>query len=194
MAGTNGVVLTCQPGRQGDALAFVYQVRNESADDIYVFDAVPAIDPVTRSPRVDENAVTVALAPDGFAHLLRGIAPLPTDRSVSVRVIPLAAKLPAGDSLERRLSVGLPMHETGPYHPDLPVRDYRQRDIGGIVLKVQYLPSSADGFHAMPVDFAPGLYRVAAKNTVGDSRTLECRLTSRGLSILTRTDAFPRPE
>jgi len=188
------VSLHCQPTRDGDALVFPYQISNGSRVDIYVMDAVPEWDADAGKAHIDANGVTIAMAADGFAHILKGIAPLPPGRSVAVRIIPLAAKVPPGGTLERRLVVGLPLHETGPYHPDLPIRQYRQREIAGIVLTVQFLPSSAEGFGAAPADIAPGLFRVMAQNTVGSVVSVSCRFPSRGLTILQRSDDFPRPD
>src|SRR6185503_19664629 len=104
---------------------------------------------------------------NGHAHILKGIAPLPTDRSVMVRIIPLAAKLSAGATLSRQLEIPLPLAETSPYFPDLPLRRYELVDIPGVLFSVEFLRSTAEGFTAMPVDFAPDVYRVSAKNTVG---------------------------
>ena len=187
------VTLDCQPTREGDTLVFPYTITNKSGGDIYVLDALPEMDPATGQPRVNLNSAVIARGEDGFAHILRGIAPLPSDRTVSVRIIPLATRLPAGGTLERRLTVEAPMHETGPYHPDLPINKYRQRDIRGVILTVHYLAASAEGFGAVPVDFAPGLFRVFAPNTVGQTSSVSCQIPSRGLSILVRTDDFPRP-
>ncbi len=187
------VGLRCQPSREGDNLVFPYQLTNSTGGDIYVMDAVPELDPATQQPRANQNSAVVMRAPDGFAHILKGIAPLPTDRSVAVRIIPLAAKLDAGQTLNRRLAMSLPLHVTGPYHPDLPVKQYRQRDISGIMLTVQYMPATAEGFGAVPVEFAPGLFRIMARNTVGSVLSASCRLPAHGLSILERTDDFPRP-
>jgi hypothetical protein len=188
-----GVTLDCRPTREGDTLVFPYTITNMSGGDIYVLDALPEMDPATGQARVNLNSAVIARGEDGFTHILRGIAPLPPDRTVSVRIIPLATRLPAGSTLDRRLTIGLPMHETGPYHPDLPIDKYRQRDIRGVVLTAHYLAASVEGFGAVPVDFAPGLFRVFAQNTVGQTSSVSCQLPARGLSILVRTDDFPRP-
>jgi hypothetical protein len=188
-----GVTLECHASREDDTLVFPYKITNMSGGDIYVLDALPEMDPASGQPRVNLNSAVIARGADGFAHILRGIAPLPTDRTVSVRIIPLATKLPAGSTLDRRLTVGVPMHETGPYHPDLPIDKYRQRDIHGVILVVHYLAASAEGFGSAPVDFAPGLFRVFAQNTVGQVSSVSCQIAARGLSILVRTDDFPRP-
>jgi hypothetical protein len=188
-----GVTLDCQPTREGDTLVFPYTITNSSGGDIYVLDALAEMDPATGQARVNLNSAVIARGEDGFAHILRGIAPLPPDRDVSVRIIPLATRVPKGGALERRLTVELPMHEIGPYHPELPVNKYRQRDIRGVILTVHYLAASLEGLVATPVDFAPGLFRVSTPNTVGQTSSVSCELPARGLSILVRPDDFPRP-
>lgn len=188
-----GVTLSCQPAREGDVLVFPYTLTNNTGGDIYVLDALPEFDAATGEARVNLNTAVIARGEDGFAHILRGIAPLPRDRKVSMRIIPLATKLPQGGTLQRRFTVSEPLHETGPYHPDLPIDKYRLRDIRGVILTVHYLAASVEGFGAAPVDFAPDLFRVFAKNTVGQTSAVSQQLPARGLNILVRTDDFPRP-
>ena len=187
----DGVTLDCQPARDGDTLVFPYAITNKSRGDIYVLDALPEMDPATGQARVNLNSAVIVRGDDDFAHILRGIAPLPSDRTVSVRIIPLATKLPAGSTLKRQLTIGIPLHETGPYHPDLSIDKYRQRDISGVILTVHTLAASVEGFGAVPVDFAPGLFRVFAKDTVGQVASVSCRFSTRSLSIFIRTDNFP---
>lgn len=191
--GAGGVELDCHPTRDGDVLVFPYTITNASGGDIYVLDALPELDPATGQARANLNSAVITRGEDEFAHILRGIAPLPPDSTVSVRIIPLATKLPAGGTLERHLTIDIPLHETGPYHPDLPVSRYHQRDVRGVVLTVQYLAASAEGFGAAPVDYAPELFRVFARNTVGQAASISCRHPARGLSILVRAGDSPRP-
>lgn len=188
------VKLECQPTRVGTKLSFPYKITNQSAADIYVMDAVPAVDPSTRQPFADRNSVVVYLMTDGRAHILKGIAPLPTDRKVTVRVIPLAAKLPPGGTLSRELEVPLPLAEISPYFPDLPLRQYELVDISGVLFSVEFIRSTVEGFTAMPVDFAPDLYRVFARDVVALSERLSSSFPTQRLNIMKRPDAFPRPD
>ncbi len=112
-----GVTLSCRPDRAGNKLIFPYTLTNHGAADIYVMDAIYAADPTTGRQALDRQAPVIWLGGDGFAHVLKGIAPLPPDRLVNVRVIPLAAKLAPNATLTRSLEVQLPLAETDPYHP-----------------------------------------------------------------------------
>lgn len=188
------VTLECKPTRVGSNLSFPYTIINHSEADIYVMDAIPTVDSATRQPMVNRNSVVMYLMSDGRAHLLKGIAPLPTDRRVTVRVVPFATKLPPGETLTRQLDVPLPLAETSPYFADLPLRQYELVDIPGVLFSVEFLRSTAEGFSAMPVDFAPDLYRVSAKNTVGMTERLSTSFPTQRLSIMKRGDAFPRPD
>ena len=96
--------------------------------------------------------------------------------------------------LTRQLEIPLPLAETSPYFPDLPLRQYELVDIPGVLFSVDFLRSTAEGFSAMPVDFAPDLYRVSAKNTVGMTERISSSYPTQRLSIMKRTDAFPRPD
>ena len=102
---TGDVVLTCTPEKVGDQIVFSYEVTNRGAGDVYVMDAVVGVDPASRSARLEPDNVTIWYGADGYAHLLKGLAPLPTDRSVTVRVIPVAVRLAAGARLARRISL-----------------------------------------------------------------------------------------
>ena len=127
-----GVTLSCRPDRAGNRLIFPYIVENHGIADIYVMDAVVVPERTSGRPVLDRNAPVIWLGGDGFARVLQGIAALPPDRDVDVRVIPLAARLPPGESLERRLEVPLPLAEVSPYYPDLPLREYELTDIQGV--------------------------------------------------------------
>ena len=177
-----GVTLSCRPDRAGDKLIFPYTVANHGAADIYVMDATPASDPATGQRIIDRHAPVIWLGGDGFAHVLKGIAPLPPDKLVDVRVIPLAARVPPDGTLERVLEVRLPLAETGPYHPDLPLREYILIDIQGITLTVELLRSTVEGFAAQPASEAPDLFRVSGNHTVGQTERVSCPFPSRQLS------------
>jgi hypothetical protein len=194
VAQSGGVTLSCRPDRAGNKLIFPYQVENHGAADIYVMDATPMPDPTTGRQIVDPHAPVIWFGSDGFAHILKGIAPLPDDRDVDVRIIPVAAKLPPNATLERRLEVPLPLAETSPYYTDLPLREYTLTDIQGVTLIVEFMRSTVEGFNAEPAPNAPDLFRVAGRHTVGQTERVLCAYPSRQLQILKRSDAFPRPE
>ena len=76
--GALDVTLECQPTRIGTQLSFIYEITNHSGADLYVMDAVPSVDPSARKAVADRESVVVYLMGDGHAHVLKGIAPLPT--------------------------------------------------------------------------------------------------------------------
>jgi hypothetical protein len=188
-----GISIACQPDRVGNRLIFPYALTNTSPELVYVMDATPKLDPVTKTWSADRESAVVWLGADDVARVMKGIAPLPIDTDVWARVIPLAAKLPPGETLERRLEIPLPLGETSPYFPDLPLRQYRQQDIKGITLIVEFLPSSVEGFAAAPVDYGAGLFHVRGSDTTAQVRRVGQTYPVRHLSILKRPDNFPRP-
>jgi hypothetical protein len=190
---THDVTLECEPTRIGTKLVFSYRITNHGNADIYVMDALAAVDASRRAVAHRDSAV-VYLMRNGHAHVLKGIAALPTDRSVAVRIIPLAARLPAGAVLARELTIPLPLAETSPYFPDLPLRQYELVETQGLFFSVEFLRGTATGFSATPVDFAPDLYRVSAQNTVGMTERVTRTFPSQRLSIMKRPDEFPRPD
>ena len=190
---TQDVSLECEPSRIGTKLVFSYRITNHGKTDIYVMDAIPSVDASRRAVANHDSAV-VYLTRNGHAHVLKGIAALPTDRSVTMRVIPLATRLPAGAVLARDLTIPLPLAETSPYFPDLPLRQYELVETQGLLFSVEFLRSTAAGFAATPVDFAPDLYRASAQNTVGMTERVTRAFPSQRLSIMKRPDQFPRPD
>ena len=187
------ISLECEPTRVGTKLVFSYKITNHSQADIYVMDAVPAVD-ASRQAVANRDSAVVYLMPNGHVHVLKGIAAVPTDRSITVRIIPLAARVSVGGTLARKLTIPLPLAETSPYFPDLPLRAYDLTDTQGLFFSVEFLRSTAPGFSATPVDFAPDLYRVSAQNTVGMAERLTQAFPAQRPSIMKRPDQFPRPD
>ena len=190
---TQDVTLECEPTRVGTKLVFSYKVTNRGNADVYVMDAVAGVDAARRAVAHRDSAV-VYLTRNGHAHVLKGIAALPTDRSVTVRIIPLATRLPAGGVLARSLTIPLPLAETSPYFPDLPLRQYDLVETQGLYFSVEFLRSTAQGFAATAVDFAPDLYRASAQDTAGMTERVTRAFPSQRLSIMKRPDEFPRPD
>jgi hypothetical protein len=180
------VTLTCKPEKSGNALVFTYLMTNEGPGDIYISEAFPRVDPATHRASADRDLVAITLEPDAFVQILRG-RPKPPPFPVAVPVRPLMARLHAGDSAERRLTVPLPLAESSPYQPYGNVRDYTLAPIKGIVLAVDWILPSAEGFVANPVAYADGLVDIYSANIVRDMRRASCRLPTHGLSILHRT-------
>lgn len=188
-----GLVLACRPDRAGNRLVFPYTVTNHGTAEVYVMDAMPAVDPATRQAIIDPHAAVIWLGGDGFAHILRGIPPFPEDRDILGHVIPFTARLPAGGTLERSLEIPLPLAETSPYYPDLPVRQHELTDIQGVVLELDFVRSTIEGFRAEPAGQAPDLFEVWGRNLPGQVERVSCAFPSRQLQILKRTDTFTRP-
>ncbi|MBV9783022.1 MAG: hypothetical protein JO264_04310, partial [Acidisphaera sp.] len=180
------VVLACQPNREAGSFVFPYSVTNNGPADIYVFDALPGIDPATRQTRIDANSVTVSLAGDGFVHVLKGLPPPPTDRDVAVRLVPLAAKLPPGQTLKRTLRVPLPFAEINPYFPDLPLRQYEQVDIKGVIIVIEFLRSTLPGLAAAPDRFGATLFRVVSQDPFAEAQRVTQSFAAKGLTVLKR--------
>ena len=188
------VTLTCTPERIDDRLVFTYEVTNRGAQDVYVMDAVVGIDPASRMPKLEPDNVTIWHGADGFAHLLKGLAPLPTDRNVAVRVIPVAVLLGPRSQMTRRLELSMPMAEQSPYFALGNLRDYRVAAIEGVALHVDVLRSTAAGFRAEPVAVSPEHFRAMSTALVTDLRRLVVSFRAKGLHLMVRTDAYPRPD
>ena len=187
------VTFNCRPGRIENKLQFGYTVVNNSGSDIYVLDALPAVDPKTRQAIVNMDGAYVAKLDGNAAYVLRGIPPLPRS-PVAVRIIPLGTKVEPGATLERSFTIPLPLAEQSPYYGDLPLRSYEQNEVDQVIVGLQFLRSTAEGFGAVPAEFGSGVYRVQSRQTVRDAETLICSFPTKNLVVLKRTDPFTRVE
>jgi hypothetical protein len=183
------VTFQSRPEMAGNELTFSYVAINEGPGEVYVADAFHRVDPVTRTPSADREAVVIALQADGYALILRGLPPMPPF-PVTRRVIPLMHRLHSGERLERRVPVPLPLAETSPYQPYGNIRDYVMRPIEGVVLALDWISAGADGFVATPAAGAEDLFTIYVANLTQDMQRLASRFPARGLSILQR--ASPR--
>jgi hypothetical protein len=184
--------LSCQPTKVGGVLLFPYTLENRGNVDVYAMHALPGQDPATGEVRANDQVAVVILGGDGDAILGKFAAPLPTDRWITVPVLPLARHLPAGARLEGRIEIPIPLAETSPYFPDLTLRKYQVVDIRGVVFTIGYWLAGVDGLVASPADYAPELSVVVTRSTRRSARRVSQRFPTTGLQIFKRSDAFPR--
>ena len=179
------VTLQCKPEKTGDELSFSYTVTNEGPGDAYVSDAFHRVDPVTHAASADRDAIVIALQPENYALILRGVPPRPP-YPVTRPILPLMHRLHPGERLDRRLLIPMPVAETSPYQPYGNVRDYVLKPIEGVVVAVDWISARSEGFVASPAVGAEELFTVHATNLLRDFQRLTSRFPTRGLSILQR--------
>ena len=190
----DGITLTCTPEKQGDTIVLAYTLANAGPTPAYAADAMPKIAPQARIATPDPDAVAVWLTQDRFATVLKGVAAMPQDRDVPFTVMPLMVALPPGARIERTLSLSLPLAEHGPYHGLANVRDYRLTEIEGITLAIDVLARLPPDFAPKPVAYAPEHVDIGMRGTLPLLTRLTCRFPARGLQLLMRTGAYPRPD
>ena len=184
--------LECRPSKSGNVLIFPYTLQNQSGTDVFAMHALPSPGPEGGQARANETAATVIADAGGDAVIGKFAAPLPTDRRIAVPVFPLAVHLPAGGTLQGRIEIPLPLAETSPYFPDLPLRSYEVADIKGVVLTIGYWPAGVDNLAALPAEYAPNLFVVVTRDTAKSALRVIQRFPTAGLQLFKRTDAFPR--
>lgn len=185
------LMLRCHPGRAGQRLTFPYRLENLGAADLYVMDAIP-VPGTSGEAAADDQAVVIILDSGGDALLGKFPAPLPTDRRVAIPVIPLARRLAPGETLERDLSVPLPLAEISPYFPELTLRQYEPVDLAAVVFSIGYWIGGESGLAAAPAETATGFWHVTTRHTLKDARIVRQRFPAKGLQIFRRLDQFPR--
>lgn len=175
-----------------EKLEFEYSVTNPGDDDVYLLDLLPGVDPETRKAIVNPGAAFVCCLEDGLVHVLRGIPPLPADKMVAVRVMPLGTKLAQGESVTRKFDIALPMAEQSPYYGPLEPIMYHKLAVKTVRLTVQFLRSTVEDFDCEPSHFAPEFFRVWGKHTVGQAERLVHDFSVTNVDILKRSDNFSR--
>lgn len=186
-------LFTVAPEFEKDRLKLHYTVSNQGSVDLYVLDVLPGYDMDARKPVANYKDVYVSARTDCAALILRGIPPLPADRMVTVRLIPLGTKVPPGGQLERTVELELPLKETSPYYLPLKPEEYQACDLTDITFAVQMVKSNVEGFTATEASHGPGLYVVRSKNIVGQAESLEFSFKAPPKQkLLKRTDRFTR--
>ena len=190
----DGITLTCAPDKQGEVIVFTYSIANGGHTEAYVSDAGTLIDAKARTASADPDAVSIWLSPDRFATVLKGVAPLPDDRDIPGVVMPLMTRLAPGARLERTLTLALPLAEHSPYYSLANVRDYRLGEIEGMRLAIDVFAKVPPGFTPSPVAYAPDHVDIGVRGTLPLLTRLACTFPARGLHLMVRTGAYPRPD
>lgn len=190
----DGITLTCAPEKQDDTIVFTYSIANGGHADAYVSDAGTRVDTVARTASPDPGMVSVWLSADRFATVLKGVAALPDERDVPGVVMPLMVKLAPGARLERTLTLTLPLAEHSTYYSVANLREYRLGEIEGMRLAIDVFARVPPGFVAVPVAYAPGHVDIGVVGTLPLLTRLSCRFPAKGLHLMVRTGAYPRPD
>jgi len=185
------VTLTCRSELVSDRLRLHYSVSSRAAADLYVLDASPVAAAQGRDAVADSSSFFVCYREPSAGLILKGIAPLPVDRDIKARIIPLGTKVSPGNTLARSVDLSLPLLEQSPYYPPLEPNAYEQVVVATVLLRVQFLRSTAEGFEAEASAW-PDLFIVRSKNTVGHAESLDCELSVGDLRLLRRKGAFSR--
>jgi len=188
------LMLTCDIARVGDSIVFTYSLANQGRGAVLVMDASPVADLATGRRSADGAAATTWLGEDGQAHVLKGTAPAPEGTDPDMPILALGVRLEPGKRLDRVLTERLPLSEHSPYVPTGVLSDYRLAPIQGVALTVEVLPA-LPGLIAEARDIGRGWWRVADPETAaGLVQRLTCGFRARGLFMLARKGAYPRPE
>lgn len=154
MERVSDVSLSAQSTITAHEIRIKYSVSNGSGGDVYVLDGLPARRPETRMPYVPAGAYSLFLGEPDDAIILVGVPPLPRNKLVSVRVMPLATKLPPGATLAQELApITTPLTETSPYATDDELRNPEVVTVRRLVLAVQFVPAATEGLVVEAVDY-----------------------------------------
>lgn len=168
---TRDLVVTAALAEVSGRLELTYTVEDRADDDAYVLDVSQVV--AGRTTLYLVTPIYLAWTGGGSAHLVQGIAPLPPDRDMNVRVIPLAERVPAHGKLVRTVVLPRPLAEFGPY--DVPAAPGADQPLRELVVTVMAMRPSARGFRRSAIDGAAGIYRVEAAYTLGSTEHASAR-------------------
>lgn len=186
------ISLKCQIDKSKDKFSLKYIVKNNGKNEIYILDSYPAYNPETQERFAETVSFYLSLHEPNTAYLLKGIPPLPT-KPVTVRIMPLGSKLLPQHSLERNLEIPIPLTEQSKwYYAPLEPDQYQKTVINLLLLEVEFLRNTVEGFKADPASFAQDLFNVRGNYTVGQVEKIRCENNIENTDFLKRTDSFTR--
>lgn len=191
------ITLSCQTEFTADQLVMHYTVTNRSQNDVYILDVSPTIDLATKEPITNLDIIYLGWEKPATAHILKGIMPLPVERRVMVRLMPIGAKLPPQQELVRTFKVNLPLQEQSPYY--LPVQkfeeqDFETRSVSNLLLTVQFVRSIAESFAVTEAPHGPDLYAFKGKYLIDYVENMQCESPMQSQPLLVRKGPFARLE
>jgi hypothetical protein len=74
----------------------------------------------------------------------------------------------------------------------LTLRGYEIVDIKGVQLTIGYWLAGNDGLVSIPAEYAPNLFNVMTRKTMGSAFRVSRHYPTTGLQLFRRTDSFPR--
>jgi hypothetical protein len=187
------VILKCKITPSEDKITLTYSVENQSGKDIYLLDAHPRYDEESKKRVADYKSFYLS-SHDSSGFLLKGIPPLPEDKMVAMRIMPLGTKITSKQKIERTLELDLPLKEQNPwyYAPLEDEKDYEKTTITHLIVEVHFMRSTVEDFKAVPALFAPELFNVSSKFTLGTFEKLRSTIDLTETVLLRRTDVFTR--
>jgi hypothetical protein len=184
MQDLSAVLLNAESRIENDALHIHYAIKNGSPTDIYVLNAFAASHPESKQAYVATDRYTLYFQQPDQAVILIGIPPLPEDRLVAIRVMPLAVKLAAGATLSWDMpAIPLPLIEKSAYAYAADTEILRTITINSLLLHVQFISALAEGFQAQPVAYDAKYFSVRSQQTVADAHELTAVLSYKGMVL-----------
>lgn len=188
----SGIQLHCQPARDGNMLLFKYRITNLGTDDAYVMHALADV-AADGALFANEDAAVVVLGPDQIAVVGKFLAPLPADRRMARRAVPLARHVAPGESFETCLNIPMPLAETSPYYGELRLRQYEPVELAGTSFRLGVWRGGNAGLAARPVAYAEDLFEILSRTEEVTPDYVTQHFPTKGLQILKRAGLFSRP-
>ena len=190
MERNSDVSLSAQLTESATELRVRYTIKNSSAEDIFVLDGMRARGAGEGETVVDTSSYSLFPSGTGDATILVGIPPLPANKLVAVRIMPVATKLAPGASLSRELKpVPMPLTQRSPYVTPEELRTPETMTVQSLVLGVQFLRASVPSLVVTALPFSATHVAVKTAQTVQDAQEVQAVLQQKQMTLR----VVPRP-
>lgn len=168
------VKLTATMELKDKQLEVRYQLRNESRDDLYVFNTF--YQTKSSGERVlDPTKAYVLFEGTDTIHVTRSLIPIPTGKKVEFAEVPYLTLLGPGKTLEETVLVPVPVREVQPYVGPLAPGAGKERQFKQVYFSIGVLPKNADlAVRELP-HVGPGIYAVQYGDAVKWQQVVKAR-------------------
>jgi len=184
--------LTCKPTFFEDKITLNYLLFNRSDDDVFVLDVLPGYDVQNRKQVPNFDAHYLCWRAPQSAYLLKGIPPLPANKMVTIRTIPLATRLPANHTLERIFNISLPLKEGSSYYSPPEQEDCDIIEIDTIIFAIDFIRTTEENIQAFPAPHGLGFFNLKCKNIVAQAENVQTQIPTSPIKLWKRKDLFSR--
>jgi hypothetical protein len=173
--------------QQDKVLSLEYKVKNTTGKTIYLFNVLYEWDD-KGEPIPAPQGVYASLNEDSLLHLAKEILPVPSIKSVEVRIIPYVTKVEAGAEYREKVDLKIPIEEYNTYFPKQADSKTEPAAAKSVYFTIQFIRQS-DELEVEPTNLK-NAFSVWHPNLFGNVETLRSNDKPIAVRVNKRTDEF----